>query len=331
MPTRRIRIVPRSDLLLRATGEGVSVQSGSAAATLSGGGSVPHPNEWSSSTVIWDKFATPWESTITPSAPAAGGTVGAAGTGRTYRYTTGNTGQWVQGTNSGGANYDAAAGSMPYNPSNVLRIAFNNTSPQGGGPEHMGAQGSGYLQNLGTFGKLYLHVVVMVSAGYRSPVGGVQKLFHCWGTADGYATGQGASLLVPSIFGSPADSTTGSLALQARLQNCGTTFAGADRAINLTGNVNGGGITVTRGTPIEFIMRAQMNTAGNTDGSLECWVKSAGVWTQRMSYTAIDWSGAGVTTKDWTLVQINPTYGGTGTINGTHYLYVDGPYLSVAS
>ena len=329
MPFRRLRLVPRTALLMTPVGENLACQWGTANAATSGGGSATHPNEWASSTAVWDKFANTWESTITGSSPASGGTVG-SGTGRSFRYATGNTGTWVQGTNSGGSSYDANAAAMPYNPGNILRVRKNGGSMQGTGPEHFNPGNSdAYVSGLGTFSRFYLHCVCMVPTGYRTPDGGVHKLFHIHGTCDSRPT-TGNSLVVPAFFGSPSDSLGGSIAFQLRLQNCGPIFAGSDGAINLTGNVNGGGITVTRGTPLEFEVRGQMNTGSNADGSLEVWIRSGGVWTQRMSYTAIDFSTTTTTTKRWTEIELNPTYGGNITTTGDQDLYYDGPYFSMA-
>lgn len=311
---------------LTATASGLTSAT-STSFTVSAASSL-HPNEWASSTTVWDKFADPWASTVTGSVPASGGTTG-SGTGRSFRYTTGNTGTWVQGTNSGGASYDANAALLPNNPGNILRVRKNNGSGQGTGPEHFNPGTSdAYVLGLGTFSKFYLHCACMVPSGYRTPVGGVQKLFHIHGTCDTQKT-LGTSLVVPAFLGG-SDSLTASIAFQLRLQNCGTIFAGSDGAINLTGNVNGGGITVTRGTPLEFEVRGQMNTSGNADGTLEVWIKQSGVWVQRMSYTAIDFSSSATTTKRWTEIELNPTYGGTGTTNGDQDVYYDGPYFSLA-
>jgi hypothetical protein len=320
---------------ITATCEG---QSDTCAITVPAAGDATHPDEWAGATVAWDKFAAPWESTITPSVPTNGATVG-TGIGKSYRYAAGNTGQFVQGTDSGGANYDANAALMPYSPEAVLRIRKADGSNQGGGPEHMAPQGANYVRDLGTFGRFYLHAVVMVPVGWRTPAGsGVQKLFHIWGTYDNGPTGVGGSLVVPSIVGA-VNSTTAGLRLQMRLQNLhrgAGSFAAAfdgtdDGAANLVGNLNGGGIIVTRGVPIEFEVRGRMNTAGNRDGTLEVWVKQTGAWVQRMHYTDIDFSGASVTTKDWTECQLNPTYGGTGPTVGDQDLYVGGVRFSVAA
>ena len=204
-----------------------------------------------------------------------------------------------------------------YTGQSVLRVTSPNGSAQGSGYENMRpVNGSGQeLYQFATYSELYLHFAVRVDSGYRMPAGnGVQKLFHIWALCDAVPSGQGGSLVVPSIVGA-TDSTTGSCGLQVRYQNMSTINGAAV-------SFNGTNTPAPRGAWYDVEVYLKLNSAGAADGICQMWVD--GVLKENKSNLTFKNGG----TKKWTYIQLNPTYGGSGTINGDQYVYFGFWYMS---
>lgn len=206
-----------------------------------------------------------------------------------YRYLGGNTGKTV---------IDASAGCGS---SATLEVTFPQGSRQGTGPEHLAlGTGSGWLAQQGTFRQLYLRYCVWVPSNYYGSGNGVQKLFHVWGTTDGAAAGN--TTAVPSIYGVG----NGALAHQLRLQNM-STKNGGKVSFNL------GCTSAARGRWDRVEILLTQNTGGQANGQAQMWVNG----TSCRRVTNLTWSGSARTLKRWTAVQLNPTYGGSGTVATT--------------
>lgn len=189
------------------------------------------------------------------------------------RYAAGNTGRAV---------YDVTAPDDP----DVLEILKSGT--QGTGPEHLSLTlPKGARQ-------LYIRVPVWVPVDYAGSSSGVQKLFHLWAPLDSRPTGVGGSLAVPSLFGIGAKGLT----TQARIQ--GATVTGTQAtSFNLAGKPFARG----RWTVTEWLF--VMNSPGQANGEAWLWQDGA----LALSRKGITYSRVGT---GWTVVQLNPTYGGTG-------------------
>ena len=194
------------------------------------------------------------------------------------RYAAGNTGRWVS---------DPTAPDDP----DVLEILKSGT--QGTGPEHLSLTlPKGARQ-------LYIRVPVYVPSNYLGPTGGVQKLFHLWAPFD---KGTNGSLGVPAIFGSG----TGALRTQIRIQNA-TVTSTQGTSFNLEGR------PFQRGRWYVTEWLFVMNAPGQANGEAWLWQDGA----LALSRKGITYSKAGCATapgpcSGWTVVQLNPTYGGTG-------------------
>lgn len=190
------------------------------------------------------------------------------------RYAAGNTGRWV---------YDVTAPDDP----DVLEILKSGT--QGTGPEHLSVAIPAGMRTL------YLRVPVWLPADYTGSSSGVQKLFHLWAPFDKATAGSPAtSLAVPSIFGSG----TKPLEAQIRIQNA--TITGSH---STSFNLHGRPYTRGRWVVTEWLLK--MNTPGQANGEAHLWQDGA----KAITRTGITYSKAG---GGWTVVQLNPTYGGTG-------------------
>ena len=186
MPTRRIRLVPRTPCITFPTGEDLACQSGTATAALVG----------SSSTF------TNLPGTYTIASDQSLGLARPAGSGWIIYQTTGN--NTTLTTNS----------AEPISPSDVLQVNIPTGYGGGGGNEHQS-----YSVNSRAWSELFVGWSFLLdsgftgasSAGYSS---GVQKLFHLWGYTDTTPT----TMVVPSAFG-----TGTSFSLQLRCQGLHST------------------------------------------------------------------------------------------------------------
>jgi len=206
-----------------------------------------------------------------------------------------------------------------YSGQSVLRVTSPNGSAQGSGYENLVPANASnqllYQWSGVSYTELTLHFAVRVDVGYRMPAGnGVQKLFHIWGYYDSGPSGQGGSLVVPSISGA-TDSTTGSCNLQLRFQNMSTVNGAAV-------SFNGSAVAISRGTWYDVEVYLKYNSAAAADGIATMWVDGV----QRYTKTDLTYKNGG--TKKWTYPQLNPTYGGSGTINGDQYVYFGFWYMS---
>lgn len=210
------------------------------------------------------------------------------------RYQLGNTGRDVS---------DLSAPGTP----DVLEVLFSGR--QGVGPEHL------QLRVPTGNSRLYLSVPVWVPAGYVGSSSGVQKLFHVWAPGDASAdVVTGRNLVIPAIFGTG----TNTLRAQIRVQGLTTTPTQAT-------SFNMGNGAIQRGRWYVYECLLVLNTAGNPDGQAHLWVNGTKVVTR----TDIIYSSAS-RPKYWTLVQLNPTYGGTGTVPAGVKLRYGRAHVSVA-
>jgi len=210
------------------------------------------------------------------------------------RYAKGNTGRAV---------VDAAAPGDP----DVLEVLFSGK--QGVGPEHMSVtipKGNS---------RIYLSVPVWVPATYVGSSSGVQKLFHLWAPIDKSINSTiGGSMVVPSIFGALGNG----LRAQVRIQNATVTPTQVT-SFNLTGS------SVQRGQWYVYEYLLVLNTGSTANGEAHLWVNGV----KSVTKTNITYSGAS-RAKTWTVLQLNPTYGGAGTVpTGTKIRY-GRIYVSVA-
>lgn len=210
------------------------------------------------------------------------------------RYAKGNTGRAI---------VDATAPGDP----DVLEVLFSGK--QGVGPEHMSVtipKGNS---------RLYLSVPVWVPTTYIGSSSGVQKLFHLWAPIDKSINSTiGGSMVVPAIFGALGNG----LRAQVRIQNATVTPTQVT-SFNLSGSA------VTRGQWYVCEYLFVLNTGSTANGEAHMWVNGV----KSVTRTNIVYSGAG-RAKNWTVLQLNPTYGGSGTVpTGTRIRY-GRIYLSAA-
>jgi hypothetical protein len=186
-------------------------------------------------------------------------------------------GPWVRYApgNHGWAVLDSTAPGSPW----ALEVRTPAGARQGSGYEHLEV-----TLPPGTT-RVHLRWAVYVPAAYVPPVGGIQKLFHVWGT---YDQGRSASLAVPALYG-------GGLTGQLRFQNVSVT---ATQPISFNRSCT----TVPRATWVT--MEALLDMRAGT-GTL--WVAGTRCGPWAVTYTA----KRGATFEK---VQLNPTYGGTGTV-----------------
>jgi hypothetical protein len=186
-------------------------------------------------------------------------------------------GPWVRYApgNHGWAVLDSTAPGSPW----ALEVRTPAGAKQGSGYEHLEVK-----LPPGTT-RVHLRWAVYVPAAYVPPVGGIQKLFHVWGT---YDKGRSASLAVPALYG-------GALTAQLRFQNVrvtGTQPVSFNRSCTR--------VPRARWVTMEALLDIRAGT-----GTLWVAGTACGPWT--VTYTAK--SGA-----TFEKVQLNPTYGGTGTV-----------------
>lgn len=202
------------------------------------------------------------------------------------RYAKGNTGRAV---------LDAAAPGDP----DALEVLFSGI--QGVGPEHLSVtipKGNS---------RLYLSVPVWVPTAYIGSSSGVQKLFHLWAPIDKSINSTiGGSMVVPAIFGALANG----LRAQVRIQNATITSTQAT-SFNLTGSA------VQRGLWYVYEYLFVLNSGSTANGQAHMWVNGI----KSVTRTNITYSGAS-RAKHWTVLQLNPTFGGSGTVPlGTRIRY----------
>lgn len=200
-----------------------------------------------------------------------------------YRYHVGTTGRRVSDP------------SAPLDP-DVLEVWFSGK--QGQGPEHLSVSlPKGSRQ-------VYIRVPLYVPPGYVGSSSGVQKLFHIWAPSDKAPGGVGGSMAVPSVFG------IGSRPLTSQIRIQGATVTAAQAT---SFNVPGRPWTRGRWYVTEWLL--VMNAPGQANGEAYLWQDGALAASRR----GITYSKAG---GGWTVVQLNPTYGGTGTVPaGTRLRY----------
>lgn len=270
-----------------------TVDSNTVTGTVSVAGT--NPNEPAGLSQVVD---TSWPSGMTGSNPASGGT--AAGW---TRYQGGNTGTQVT---------DSTA---PYKQNNILRT-HKQSGTQGGGGEHLYIQ----LDSGGNKTRLYMRFGVYIPTDYVSPTGGVQKLFHIWIPTDNNATGN--SCCVPAVFFTGGGgSNTDNARFELRMQNCSTVNGGS-----ISFNLTGGGQMV-RGTWYDLEVEIQLNTGGSANGIARSWMNGVA----RINSSNITYSGSS-RTKKFTVIQLNPTYGGTGAVPSPNpRVFFAGPYVSTGT
>jgi hypothetical protein len=200
----------------------------------------------------------------------------------------------------------------PLSANTALRTRSVSGTSQGGGPEHQEVSFAA-----SNYAELYIHMAVRADSGYATPGGSkVQKLLHIWGYTNSGATSQ----VVPSLLGVSANSTSSNMTAQIRTQNMHPSDpnGGGGTAYN----VGTGGPRNYRAIWADIEIYLKMNTGSNTDGIIQMWVND----TLRVNVTDAVFNTTG--NKKWNKVQLNPTYGGTGTVTVDSDLFFDHLYIS---
>lgn len=265
-----------------------TVPSTAVGVTVSAPASSEYPNEPAGFTVIHTSDFTGF----TPSNPAEGGPAVQG----LYRYAPGHTGRAITS--------DLA----PYVGETVLDVVFGLTQEQGKAPEHIAQLPTFYTS--ATYTELYCAFDWAVPSDWKQPNSStVQKLFHIWGLIDVAATGDGGSCVVPALTGT-ADSTTAQVQLGIRYQSMSTVNGQAQ-------SFNGAKVNVNRGQWYKVEVYCKYNTGSAADGICTMFVDGV----QRTHLTNLTYKNGG--NKEWTVVQLNPTYGGTpGTfVSPVQHLY----------
>lgn len=289
MPLRRLRLVPRTALLMTPVGENLASQSGTAVLQFSGGGYPNLPSGWSvlSDHDFTSKTEGGWFDTGSPyfnivTASGAGGTT-VDSMASLYNRLTEYTGRALYPVGFAG-------GSGPIN------TGYNITAPS---------------QRTG----LYLAFNIGLSSAFVGHSSGVNKIWFC--TAGTSASG-------PAYF-SAQGAGSGTLQFQVRTQGTPSTGGGAR---NLTPNVGTANVTRGVRHTVEVVMRlntCQSDGTANADGTCEVWFNG----TKSHSYTDVVYRGNGSTSGQlpasalFNAVKWNPTWGGTGgTIATAQYMYM---------
>lgn len=282
MPLRRLRLVPRTALLMTPVGENLASQSGTATAVASGGGGG---GSWAN---LPAGYTTVSDQTLGNARPA--------GTGWIIYQATGNNTTLTTNANE------------PISPSDVLQVNVPLGYNGGGGNEHQS-----YSVNSRSWSELYLGGTVLLSSNFdgtsasATASSGVQKLFHIAGYLDSGTN----SMVVPSAFG-----TGTSFALQLRCQNFHSSN-GLGVSFNLTGANAGTGAStsLTRGAFHVIEVQLIYNTGSSANGIARAWLNG----TKVLERTDLVMNTTG--SKRWYDIQLNPTHFNSGWQSGvTQYL-----------
>ena len=299
MPTRRIRLVPRTPCITFPVGESLACQSGTAAAQLVGGAAYPNlPSGWS---VLSDHdFTSKTEG-------------GWWDTGSAYYAI-------VTASGAGGTTVDSMASLYNRLTEYTGRAVYPVGFAGGSGPINTGYDIAAASQNTG----FYIRFNIALSSAFVGHSSGVNKIWFC--TA-------GTSSSGPCYF-SAQGTGSGTLQFQVRTQRTPSAGGGAR---NLTPNVGTANLTRGARDTVEVVMR--MNTCqgdgtANADGTCEVWFNG----TKTHSYADVIYRGNGSTgneltsTARWALAKWNPTWGGTGgTIATAQYMYMYDAAIGVGS
>lgn len=293
MPTRRIRLVPRTPYIGTPVGEDLACQSGAPSLFTSGGTSN---NPYTTTVVTLDD--------ITQTEMSTAGFSGTSDADLTFP--TAATDSAVSGFTR------TVAGS-------VARIRFPATLTVGSST--VNAQ----LAHTGSLG-VYLDFDLLVSSNwYGHSTSGVGKLF--------YVTG--GTVAAAPFYVSVQGTTTNSLALQVRTQDCPPGKGGAapgSTSFNVPETVS-----LTRGVKRRIEIQAVMNSVDGSnnaveDGTLKIWADGTLVCNRStMAYRGADTGVNGVKqTGLFNALKMTTIYGGSGGVNppADQYLYVG--YLKLA-
>lgn len=276
MALRRLRLVPRTALLMTPLGEQVTGQSGTAAAQLVGGAAYPNlPSGWS---ILSDRdFLTKTDGGWTDRGDAA--------------FT-------IQTTAT-----DAMCSQYNRLTDSTGRAEYRLNFPSGSGPISTAYPIAAANRNTG----LYLRFNMAVSSNWYGESSGVNKVFFC--CANG-ATGQPFY-----VSAQGATTSTLRLQVRLQGAPAGVFGNGTGGTRNLAHNIDSGAAVVTRGVRTTGAIIATMNTTQadgtpNGDGTVAVYVNNI----LTAYHTDVCFRGNGSTACPagslWTEVKWNPTWGG---------------------
>ena len=298
MALRRLRLVPRTALLMTPLGEQVTGQSGTGALAFSGGTYPNLPSGW---TILSDRdFTSKTDGGWTDRGDSAFEIVTASG--------------------AGGTTVDSMASQTNRLTEYTGRARYNAGFASGNGPISTSYNIASANRKTG----LYLRINCAVSSNWYGESSGVNKI---------YFLPAGSSPAGP-LYLSAQGATTGALQFQPRLQNAPANVFGngSGGTRNLTANTGLGSATITRGTRFAAELIVRMNTCQadgtpNGDGTCEVWVNG----TKTHNYTDVCYRGNGTlsnlipASSLWTEARWNPTWGGNHvgeTVPALQYMYM---------
>ena len=289
MPTRRIRLVPRTPCLTFPVGENLACQSGSGVLAFSGGAYPNLPAGWS---ILTDHDFT---------SKTEGGWWDTGSSNFTI----------VTASGAGGTTVDSMASQYNRLTEYTGRATYPVGFAGGSGPINTGYDIAPAGRNVG----LYLRFNMAVSSAFVGHSSGVNKIWFLVG---------GTSASGPAYFSAQG---AGSAALDFQVRTQRTPSAGGG-ARNLPANVGAATFTRGTRATVEVILRmntCQADGTANADGTCDVWFDG----TKSHTYTDVVYRGNGSTggelpqTALFNLVKWNPTWGGTGgTIAVAQYMYM---------
>ena len=316
MPTRRIRLAPRTPYIGVPLGSECTGQSGTATAALLG--SATYPNEPPGLTSLGATSFAGWTTTF----PAQN--------------------QLVEGMRRERATprptYGVTDGTAPFAGLTVLEWKIPSTQNQGTGPENIfnttGNTAESIIAAVGNCQTLYVHFWLKVVNGYKHSNGnGLQKLGHIWCHQDGIAGGVGGSTVVPGFTGSTSTVVspgTNRPSLHIRFQgmstahnvasafNLGESLKDINGAVIVPAPYGGAKVTLEPDTWYRTEWLLVMNTPGSANGQAYLWVNGV----LRQAVTDLCYKNSATGSQRFTQLQWNNTYGGIlGTTPGQDSFY----------